>query len=267
MSSYPVFRFLLLAPFFSFMSFAQQSDSASAGIVARQTLVMTKPPEHVPSGTVVDGPIMGNGDVGVAIGGPPEQQRFYIGKNDFWSKQASPLTVGGVQLTIPGLDGASYREEEDLFHAEVRGTFKSAKTTVHTTSWVTATENLLVTKLEADYGSGLEVNAALFPAGAAIRNDDKTVNIGREQHGQGRWYFSGMIDEVHLYDRVLDQGEVSQLVNLEEPAKGLIRRWAFDAQEGTTPQDTVAKLVTGPACPATTLCLPTQRASCRRDGM
>lgn len=48
----------------------------------------------------VDGPIMGNGDVGIAMGGPPEQQRFYIGKNDFWSQQAFPLTVGGMQLTM-----------------------------------------------------------------------------------------------------------------------------------------------------------------------
>ena len=159
------------------------------------------------------------------------------------------MTVGGMQLTMPDLRDATYREEQDLFHAEVRGAFKSANTTVDTTSWVAATENLFVTKLEADDGSGVEVSAELFPTGVAIRNDDKAVNIGREQHGQGRWYFSGMIDEVHLYDRALDQDEVSQLVNLEEPAKGLIRRWAFDAQEGSTPQDTVAKLVTGPACP------------------
>jgi hypothetical protein len=37
MSSYRVFGLLLLAPFFPFMSLAQQADSASAGIVARQT--------------------------------------------------------------------------------------------------------------------------------------------------------------------------------------------------------------------------------------
>jgi len=246
---YHLGRLLLLGVLLPFSSAAQQSDSASATIVARQTLVMTKPPAHIPSGTVVDGPILGNGDVGVAIGGPPEQQQFYLGKNDFWSQQASPMTVGGIQLNIPGLSDAIYREEEDLFHAEVRGAFKNANTTVHTTSWVAATENLFVTKLEVDGSSGVEVNASLFPAGTAISSNDKPVNIGREQHGQGRWYFSGLIDEVHLYDHALDQGEVAQLANLEEPAKGLIRRWGFDAQEGTTPQDTVTKLVAGPACP------------------
>src|SRR5262245_23757103 len=59
-------------------------------IAALLTFVMTKPPQHVPSGTVVDGPILGNGDLGVAIGGAPEEQRWYFGKNDFWSLQASP---------------------------------------------------------------------------------------------------------------------------------------------------------------------------------
>jgi hypothetical protein len=262
---------LMFASLFGLSSAAQQPDSAIAAIVARQTIVMTKPPERIPSGTVVDGPIMGNGDVGIAIGGPPEQQRFYIGKNDFWSQQASPMTVGGIQLTMPGLSGASYLEDEDLLHAEVRGAFKKAGTTVHTTSWVAATENLFVTKLEVDGSSSVNVRAALFPAGASISNNDNPVNIGREQHGQGRWYFDGLIDEVHLYDRALDQAEVSQLVNLEEPAKGLVRRWAFDAQEGTTPQDTVTKLVGGPPCPLPPSVYrpnerPVDELGCRPDG-
>jgi alpha-L-fucosidase 2 len=229
--------------------FAQQHDSQSAAIVTRQTLVMTKPPTHVPSGTVVDGPILGNGDVGVAIGGPPEDLRFYIGKNDFWSQQASPMTVGGVQLSIPALNGATYREEQDLFHAEVRGTFAKAGTIVKTTSWVAATENLFVTELQADGGSKVTIHAKLFPERTSIHNNDKPINIGREQHGRGRWYFTGLIDEVHLYDRALDQGEVSRLMNFDDPAKGLLRRWDFEADEGTTLQDTKTKRVSGPPCP------------------
>ena len=33
-----------------------------------------------------DGPLLGNGDVGVVLAGPPEAQVFYIGKNDFWTR-------------------------------------------------------------------------------------------------------------------------------------------------------------------------------------
>jgi alpha-L-fucosidase 2 len=265
-----MYRLVLFAYLIVTSSPAQQTDSSSA-IVGRQTFVMTKPPVRVPSGTVVDGPILGNGDVGVALAGAAEQQRFYIGKNDFWSRQASPMTVGGMQLTMPILDGATYLEEQDLLHAQVQGTFKKANTTVETTSWVAATENLFVTKLEAEGSANVEVHASLFPAGTAISRNDKPVNIGREEGGQGRWYFNGLIDEVHLYDRALDQAGVAELSNLEEPAKGLVRRWGFDSLEGTTPQDTVAKLVTSPACPAPPSVFrpderPVDELGCKPDG-
>lgn len=243
---------ILLLTFSSISYVTAQQQSHSADIVARQTVVMTEPPRHVPSGTVVDGPVMGNGDVGVAIGGPPQEQRFYIGKNDFWSQLVQdPMTVGGVQLSIPALEGASYREEEDLLNAEVRGAFTKAGITVRTSSWVAATENLLVTELKLESGANVEVHATLFPTPTAISNNDKSIEIGREQHEKGRWYFNGLIDEVHLYDRALDQGEVSRLKNFEDPTQGLLRRWGFEADEGTTPQDTKTTLYTGPTCQST----------------
>ncbi len=240
--------FTLCAALSLIPSGAQEAAPGGPAIVARQTFVMTQPPKHVPSGTVVDGPILGNGDVGIAVGGPPEKQRFYIGKNDFWSQQASPMTVGGIELSIPELSGATYREEQDLLQAEVRGTFQKGSITLHTNSWVAATENLYVTELRNEGSSDLAVHATLFPAGTSLSDNDKHVNLGREQHDNGRWYFNGLIDEVHLYDRAIDPDDVSMLVNLEEPATGLIRRWNFDAEEGTTPQDTRAELVSAPAC-------------------
>lgn len=237
-----------LLTFASITSLAQQ-NAKSLAIVEAQTLVMTKPPQHVPSGTVVDGPILGNGDVGVVIGGPPDDLRFYIGKNDFWSQQASPMTVGGVQLSIPSLKNATYRVEEDLFRAEARGTFSTPDTTLKTKSWVAATENLVVTELQATGKQSVTVTARLFPKGTAITNNDKHIYIGREQYGDGRSYFNGLIDEIHLYNRALSPGEVSQLANLQEVTQGLLRRWGFDAAEGTTPQDTIVQMITGPPCP------------------
>ena len=132
--------------------------------------------------------------------------------------------------------------------AEVRGTFiSSAGLTVKTSSWVAATENLLVTELESE-GPDAEVHARLFPAATAIVNNDKPIQIGREQNGKGRWFFNGLVDEVHLYDRALNEDEISKLMHFEDPAQGLVRRWDFDAAEGSTPQDTKAKMITGPRC-------------------
>jgi alpha-L-fucosidase 2 len=240
-------------------------------IAAKYTIVMTEPPKLVPSGTVVDGPILGNGDLGVAIAGPPEEQQFYFGKNDFWSQQESLLSVGGLSIRIPELAGATYRQEQDLAHAEVRGTFAKPGLAVRMRSWVSATEDLSVTELNAE-GSSVHVTASLFPPGAAIRNNDKPVNLGREQHQSGRWYFDGLLDEVRIFNRALQPAEIQDLSHATEVEQGLVRRWTFEKQEGSTPVDTPAKLVTAPACSLPPLVYrpsenPTDEPNaCRPDG-
>ena len=205
-------------------------------IVARHTTVMTSPPQIVPSGRVVDGPILGNGDLGIAIGGPPEEQGFYFGKNDFWSRQQVPMSVGGLKISIPGLAGASYRQEQDIANAEVRGAFTKGGQTVRMRTWAAATENLAVTEIGLEGGSALEASVALFPEATTLRDNDKSINIAREQGGNARWYFEGLIDEVQLFDRALPEAGIKALTRLERVRQGLVRRWGFEADAGTTPR-------------------------------
>jgi hypothetical protein len=54
----------------------------------------SKPPKRCPSSMVTDGPLLGNGDAGAALGGfmmsadgKQLQQSYYIGKMDFWTQQ------------------------------------------------------------------------------------------------------------------------------------------------------------------------------------
>ena len=195
--------------------YAQGDERRGPDIVAKLTVVMTQPPQHVPSGAVVDGPILGNGDLGIAIGGPPEEQRFYFGKNDFWSQQESPMSVGGLALSIPDLAGASYRQEQDLLNAEVRGTFTKGNLTVHLRTWTAATENLAVTEMSQEGASAVPVTVQLFPSATKLKDNDKRVNLGREQNGSGRWYFNGLISNVHLYDRVLSEDEIERAQEYE----------------------------------------------------
>jgi len=56
------------------------------------------------------------------------------------------------------------------------------------------------------------------------------ISIGREQHGAGRWYFNGTIDDVRIYDKVLTQdgiqdamkGELYTFASMPSPADGSI---------------------------------------------
>lgn len=119
------------------------ASEIALGLVSQHSAVFTMPPQQVPTAGMPDGPLLGNGDVGVVLAGPSEAQKFFIGKNDFWRRiDPSIETVGNLTLIIPILKGASYHQEQDMANAEVRGTFRKDGTIVHTRSWVDANENL-----------------------------------------------------------------------------------------------------------------------------
>lgn len=118
-------------------------------VVGEHVGLFTTPPAKVPSVRSVDGPLLGNGDLGVVLSGPPQEQVFWIGKNDFWSRTLyHPLSVGGIALRLPTLAGAGYRQEQDLLRAEVRGAFEGEGASVRTRAWVAAEANLLVIEVE-----------------------------------------------------------------------------------------------------------------------
>ena len=150
-------------------------------LVSRHQGVFTCSPKLIPTRKVVDGPIMGNGDLGVAIGGPPELQRFYISKNDFWKTKvvypnSGPAPIGGIDISIPALGGGQYHAEQSLATAEVLTTlttaarwtdpppFTRAGQPIHIRSWTSATENLLVIELSvAEGGDPVGVDVTLWP--------------------------------------------------------------------------------------------------------
>lgn len=157
--------------------------------------VFTEPPKRTPSDTFVDGPLMGNGDVGIVIGGPAEGQAFYIGKNDFWTQAhlgetweqridrllndhgrrtgTGMTTIGHLRLEIPQLKGASYYREQDLRNAEVRGTFEKDAVRVKMCSWVCAVSNLLVTEISYEWNGG---------EGGAVSKDPCDLEITAVHH-------------------------------------------------------------------------------------
>ncbi|OCT15171.1 hypothetical protein A8709_13790 [Paenibacillus pectinilyticus] len=148
--------------------------------------VFVSPSMNLPTNYMPDSPLLGNGDVGVTIGGNPEEQIFYMGKNDFWAQPslgeteeqrrdrllnedgrrtgAHIMTVGQITLQIPKLAGAEYLQEQDILNAEVRGTFKKDGLTLRMRSWVCAEKNVLVTELFSD-GYAIDLRVILH-AGA-----------------------------------------------------------------------------------------------------
>jgi hypothetical protein len=123
-------------------------------IVPQYQGVWNSPPTNLTNGETVDAPLMGNGDVGVAVGGSVTNQTFYLGKNDFFSASAHAIRpLGRVVLAVPGMSGASYHVVQDIAHAAVEGTYTLSGSTISTSSWVSATEDLFVTSIALSGGS------------------------------------------------------------------------------------------------------------------
>ncbi|MEI7899490.1 MAG: glycoside hydrolase family 95-like protein [bacterium] len=136
-------------------------------VVSPYTAVFKGLPKGTPSKTVADGPLLGNGDMGVCIAGIDSGQRFWLCKNDFWklahdykTGPSGPRVFGGLDVTFPGLGGGADTEQK-LYDAVTISAWPGAKggAGVRVRSWVAATENMLVIELEASGGDvDAEVN-------------------------------------------------------------------------------------------------------------
>ncbi len=118
--------------------------------VARHTGTWNAPPAAVPTTAMPDGPLLGNGDLGVVVAGPADALRCHLGKNDFWTRthgDASIITVGTLCWECPALPGATYRLEQHLAEATVTGQFQCDSGTLTVRAWVAARANILVVEL------------------------------------------------------------------------------------------------------------------------
>lgn len=136
-----------------------------------------KPPVKIPSESVVDAPLIGNGDIGVAMGGDAGDLSFYIGKNDFWTQahvgetweQRSERllshdgdrerrtgshikTFGHIDIKIPGVNSSDYHVTQDILHGELRGdmgiTGFENEGGYKITAFTPRNENLLIIEME-----------------------------------------------------------------------------------------------------------------------
>jgi hypothetical protein len=134
-------------------------------IVSSYTNEFRKPPKLTPRDRSVDGPLLGNGDMGVVIGGTPSKLQLYLCKNDFWrlqhqARESCPLPLGHLSIAVPGLEGASYHVTQDLYTGTTKGVFEKGAGRVTVSAYVSARSNHLVLELSAD-GTSFEGTVSL----------------------------------------------------------------------------------------------------------
>jgi len=131
-------------------------------IVQQYTGVWTSPPTSLSNGETVDAPLMGNGDIGVAVGGSIADQTMYIGKNDFFSATSHAIKpLGRIAITDPAMNGSSYHVVQNIATAEVDGTYTLNGHTLSTTSWVDANAGMFVTSFTLTGGGAQTIGITL----------------------------------------------------------------------------------------------------------
>jgi len=139
----------------------------SERIVSKYKGIFESPPVNVPTNKVPDGPLLGNGDVGVVISGEPELQRLWVSKNDFWMaregnhRAGGPKLFGGIDIRMIAMRGAKYYVEQEVYEPQVVATFTTPKSEVTMRCWLADTENLIFIELSVT-GEAVSVEADLW---------------------------------------------------------------------------------------------------------
>jgi hypothetical protein len=90
-----------------------------------------------------DGPLMGNGDIGVVVQNNVNNMTFVLNKNEFWSlSQGRRKAMANLNLSIPGMSGASFAMQENIYQGTVTGQYSLSGNEIQTTSWVQATDSV-----------------------------------------------------------------------------------------------------------------------------
>ncbi len=184
--------------------------------------VYARPPGGVPSGALPGGPVLGNGDMGVVLGGTPDALRFYIGKSDFFGVvRGYMMSMGSLRLSIPALRGASYHAQENIGPATVTGQFSNSNgAKLSLRAWVAAKADALVIQLRNAGRFPLPVSGRLLdawgtPGSAPLRgrsgriaflrvSPDTVAGIVGNQIKQGpREPFHGQIGDVKIFNKAI----------------------------------------------------------------
>lgn len=156
----------------------KDEKSEALDIVSRHTICYEAPAKRLPTPVATDAPLLGNGSMSVAVAGQPEQQVFYLCRNDFWRMKSSidvsfPAILGKIEVNMPGMEGASYHLEQRLADATTVATFEKDGQTVQYTYYVSATDDLFIMELLLQGKGTQHASVQLAQRGVKEIDDDE----------------------------------------------------------------------------------------------
>ncbi|MEI6603685.1 MAG: hypothetical protein WCP35_00140 [Verrucomicrobiota bacterium] len=147
-----------------------------------------------------DALLMGNGDMGMCVGGDAQSLRFWINKNDFWRLQnqhlgAQPKLFGWLDLKAPQLEGATYHIEQPIYNPITHGTFTKDGASLEFRARVMATANVGWIELTAT-GKPIDIDVSTQLTDQELILPQLGVTASRRT--------SGMVDDTFWLQRHYD---------------------------------------------------------------
>ncbi|HXR08822.1 MAG TPA: LamG-like jellyroll fold domain-containing protein, partial [Candidatus Acidoferrum sp.] len=193
------------------------------------------------SPTVVNAPVVGNGDLALMIGGPSASLSFCVGKSDFWGVEHGVIMpVGSLVLSAPALSGSSYSLVENVGAATVTGNFTSGSSGLSLTSWIATSQNTAFIQLTNTGSQPLTLSSKLLDGFGTAGNpgtlgystnstwlnvspDAVSLEIGNHLNIGSSAPLQGRIADLQVFNQALS---AAQLNALETPgAVPSVLRW------------------------------------------
>lgn len=125
--------------------------------------------------TLHKGAYLGNGDLGVHLGGSEHSLKFYLGKNGFhagndvaagrWSQHILNLAVLTLEKSSGTDSGSAYRVTQDIKNSEIRTSCTMAGAAVQTKTYISDSTNAIVLELSTNSGARVPLQATLSVIG------------------------------------------------------------------------------------------------------
>ncbi len=150
----------------------------------QHVLAIHDPVKEIPSKSVTDGAITGNGDVTLVLGGTRDRVQVYVSKSDFWKsdgrfykeERGGLMPMGMVEFLLPHLAYADYQVEQNLDECYIVLTLTEKNFSAKLKITVCAEENVVLFELDKDYPM-LSTSVSFIP----IQGTEDVVECGEER--------------------------------------------------------------------------------------
>lgn len=127
-------------------------------ILSRYDGIFTAVPKNTPTNGEPDGPLTGNGDLGLTFGVHDGMLKGFIGKNDMWCALPSQRgggvkSVAAFTLAFSHLEDAAFTAREAIMSADLELTLQTDECRMRIDSYVPYTENAAIIRLTCEEGN------------------------------------------------------------------------------------------------------------------